>query len=204
MAVTENARHKLYQRLESVIGPDEADTIMELLPPVGWSQVATKDDLHQLEARVDTRFDALETSLRSEIASLGSELRSDTGTLRSDMVILGSELRSDIGTLRTELVTLGSELRSDIGTLRTELVTQGSELRSDMEALRSDMVTQGSELRHDIGTLRTELTVLEAKVDVGFAEVRTEMHHSLRSNMLATIGAFAAINSALAAFLTLV
>ena len=33
---------------------------MELLPPVGWADVATKHDLLMLEGRVDARFDIFE------------------------------------------------------------------------------------------------------------------------------------------------
>lgn len=45
MAVTEAKRHRLYQRLEEVLGAEEATTLMELVPPVGWADVATKADL---------------------------------------------------------------------------------------------------------------------------------------------------------------
>lgn len=45
MAVTEERRHGLYSKLEEVIGTEHAATAMELLPPVGWADVATKRDL---------------------------------------------------------------------------------------------------------------------------------------------------------------
>ena len=48
MAITEDARHRLYQRLEEVLGPEEAATLMEHLPPVGWADVATTRDLDNL------------------------------------------------------------------------------------------------------------------------------------------------------------
>jgi hypothetical protein len=32
---------------------------MEMLPPVGWADVATKRDLDALEQRLDTRFEAI-------------------------------------------------------------------------------------------------------------------------------------------------
>ena len=34
------------------MGSDEADTLMSLLPPVGWADVATKQDLAHLEIRI--------------------------------------------------------------------------------------------------------------------------------------------------------
>ena len=57
MAISEESRHHLYQRLEQVLGPAEATVLMEYLPPVGWADVATKRDLDVLENRMEARFD---------------------------------------------------------------------------------------------------------------------------------------------------
>jgi hypothetical protein len=56
MAVDERSRHELYRRLEDVLGPEAATTLIEHLPPVGWADVATKGALAQLEQRIDLRF----------------------------------------------------------------------------------------------------------------------------------------------------
>lgn len=56
--IDERARHELYRAVEELLGTRIADTLMALLPPVGWADVATKDDLLQLEARLDARLDA--------------------------------------------------------------------------------------------------------------------------------------------------
>jgi hypothetical protein len=85
MAITEKTRHELYRRLEEILGPDEANTLMEHLPPVGWADVATKEDLHQLETRLDARFEVLEFKLRSEMANLGSDLRTEMANLAIEM-----------------------------------------------------------------------------------------------------------------------
>lgn len=70
MAIDERDRHRLHQRLDDVLGATEAATLMAHLPPVGWAEVATKDDVtalgremnRQFDA-VDQRFDALETEM---------------------------------------------------------------------------------------------------------------------------------------------
>jgi hypothetical protein len=49
MTVDERARHQLFVRLEEVIGPDEATTLMEHLPPGGYTELATKQDLENLK-----------------------------------------------------------------------------------------------------------------------------------------------------------
>lgn len=64
MAIDERSRHELYLKLEEVLGPDEAATLMGHLPPVGWGDVVTKRDL-------DVRLEALENRV---LANLRSEL----------------------------------------------------------------------------------------------------------------------------------
>jgi hypothetical protein len=97
VAVTEASRYRLHQRLEEVLGPEQATTLMEHLPPVGWADVATKHDLAQLEERMGYRMDTLRAELRGEMA----ELRGEMGQLRA-------EVRGEISGLRAEL---HSELR---------------------------------------------------------------------------------------------
>ena len=60
MAISEESRHHLYQRLEQVLGPSEATVLMEHLPPVGWADVATKRDLDALETRMNMRFERVD------------------------------------------------------------------------------------------------------------------------------------------------
>jgi hypothetical protein len=66
MAVDERHRLQLADAAKRAFGDDAGITLMELLPPVGWADVATKQDLLPLEAkidRLDARFDELEERL---------------------------------------------------------------------------------------------------------------------------------------------
>lgn len=94
MTVDDRTRLNLHRKLDAVLGPEEADTLMAHLPPVTWQTVATKDDL-----------DALETRLRTE--------------LRTDMQTMETGLRSEMGTMETRLHT---EMHVGFATLRTEFV----------------------------------------------------------------------------------
>lgn len=81
MAVDERARHEPHRKLEEVLGPDQAATLMAHLPPVGWADVATKHDqillkgdLAQLEGRMLIRFDAQDARFDSKLDQLRAEM----------------------------------------------------------------------------------------------------------------------------------
>ena len=67
MAVTEESRYQLFQRFEELLGREGVSTLMELLPPVGWADVATKRDLDRLGSTLDARIDRLGVELRAEM-----------------------------------------------------------------------------------------------------------------------------------------
>jgi hypothetical protein len=84
MPLDERSRHLLYRRVEELMGSREATTLMELLPPVGWGDVATKQDLN---------------ILRTEMQSLRHQFHADMERLHrrvimwtSSMVVAGISL----------------------------------------------------------------------------------------------------------------
>jgi hypothetical protein len=89
MVVDERARHRLYQKLEQVLGSEEATVLMEHLPPMGWGEVATKADLGQLEQRMSLRLEALEHKLT---ARFESALRQQTRTFMIFIASFGVSL----------------------------------------------------------------------------------------------------------------
>lgn len=74
MAITEDRRHKLYSKLEEVIGTENASTAMEMLPPVGWADVATKADLEHLRVMIAKEMELLELRLTNAILQVKTDL----------------------------------------------------------------------------------------------------------------------------------
>src|SRR2546428_6175236 len=64
MTISEESRHRLYLRLEEVLGPEEASVLMEHLPPVGWADVATKRDL---DLKLDAAISRIEVRMEREL-----------------------------------------------------------------------------------------------------------------------------------------
>jgi hypothetical protein len=58
-------RDQLYRSAVQALGEEEADTLMTSLPPMDWSEIATKSDLRE----IDLKLDALEHKLTAAIES---------------------------------------------------------------------------------------------------------------------------------------
>ena len=67
MAITETQRTTLYRQLTDAIGQEAARTLMEQLPPSGWDQVATKDDVKASERLLQRELKASEKLLHGEL-----------------------------------------------------------------------------------------------------------------------------------------
>ena len=74
MALDERARHELFLRLEEVLGPESAETLMEMMPPVGWADVATNRDLDALALRFEVTDQRIEASEHKVLAAFRGEL----------------------------------------------------------------------------------------------------------------------------------
>ena len=56
MVATQARRAALYTNLVEQMGQEAAETLMDELPPGGWHQMATKEDLAGVELRLRTAF----------------------------------------------------------------------------------------------------------------------------------------------------
>ena len=57
MTTTETKRFRLRERLNGLMEEEHVTTLMDSLPPIGWERLATKEDLADLEERIDARID---------------------------------------------------------------------------------------------------------------------------------------------------
>src|SRR3954466_3500987 len=103
MLVGEGQRRALHDRLVEVLGVDQADVLMEHLPPSGWGDVARRSDL-----------DHLERILRMEISSAEVRLRGEISEFRGEMTGQIALLRGEMGELRGEMNGIRGDLKSDM------------------------------------------------------------------------------------------
>lgn len=116
---------------------DSAAVLMRLLPPVGWNDFATKQDLETLGKFMQLGFNNSLLELRNE---LRKEFVDETGILRNGMhgefVDLRKEMRSEFSAVRSEMNTefaaVRSELHHEIDGLRKEMNAGFLDLRKEM------------------------------------------------------------------------
>jgi hypothetical protein len=107
MSAKEPARHALYARLEDVLGPEHADTLMTHLPQHQSDQVATKSDI---------------AMIRSDMADFKTEVRADIKEIRTDIKDLRDIVRDQqkfyVGTVVGSMTALTAIFSLVVGMLR--------------------------------------------------------------------------------------
>ena len=63
MPVSEFQRHEVFTWLEEKMGPERAAIMMDLLPPVGWGDIATRTDLRTEMAKLEARIERSHSEL---------------------------------------------------------------------------------------------------------------------------------------------
>ena len=140
---------------------DSAAVLMRLLPPVGWNDFATKQDLETLGKFMQLGFNNSLLELRNE---LRKEFVDETGILRNGM--------------HGEFVDLRKEMRSEFAAVR-------SELHHEIDGLRKEMNTEFAAVRSE---LRYEIDGLRKEMNTGFLDLRKEMNNQTHRMFMAMLG----------------
>ena len=74
MAATQAQRAALYTSLVESMGEEAADTLMDQLPPSGWDQMATKEDLAGVELRLRAVLAAAVAEINTKFAETNGKL----------------------------------------------------------------------------------------------------------------------------------
>ena len=85
MSITEASRFQLRTAIGQILNGEAADTLMELLPPVGWADVATKTDLQHLRDELKGDINSLRVATKSDLQHLRNELKNDIDSLRNEL-----------------------------------------------------------------------------------------------------------------------
>ncbi len=124
MVVDERSRHELYRRLEEVLGPDAATTLIEHLPPVGWADVATRNDLAGLEQRMDLRLARVEERLEARFEGRFDSINERFTAMDDRITAAMCDLRATFEhEMRSQSDSFSQQLRSQTTTMVFGLVS---------------------------------------------------------------------------------
>jgi hypothetical protein len=135
--VSEIERRQLHKEVENIMSDDSAAVLMRLLPPVGWNDFATKQDLETLGNFMQLSFNNSMLELRNEMRK---EFVDETGILRNGM-------HGEFADLRKEMYTEFSAMRSE---MNTEFAAVRSELHYEIDVLRKEMNAGFLDLRKEM------------------------------------------------------
>ncbi len=85
MAATQSQRAALYVSLVDSMGEEAADTLMDQLPPSGWDQMATKDDLAGVEQRLQASLAVALAEINARFAETNAEFVESHAALQVTM-----------------------------------------------------------------------------------------------------------------------
>ena len=151
MAISEETRHQLFQRLEEVLGPEEATTLTEHPPPVGWADVATKRDIDALRVATKRDIDAVAFATQRDIQDLKHEIHELAASTQRDIHELAGSTQRDIADVKREIHELAGSTQREIheaavGAQR-DTTDLGQALRLEMVALETKI---GGRLEHEL------------------------------------------------------
>jgi hypothetical protein len=181
--VSEIERRQLHKEVENIMSDDSAAVLMRLLPPVGWNDFATKQDLETLGKFMQLGFNNSLLDLRNEMRK---EFVDETGILRNSMhgefVDLRNSMHGEFVDLRNsmqdEVTSLRNGMQDEFASFRKEVSTEFSATHSEMN---TEFAAVRSELHHEIDGLRKEM-------NTGFLDLRKEMNHQTHRMFMAMLG----------------
>ena len=123
-----------------ILNEEAADTLMELLPPVGWADVATKTDLQHLRDELKGDIQNLRVATKSDLQHLRDELKGDIHNLRNELKVdihnLRDELKGDMHALQlTFEATLEKRLHEQTKWLITTMIAMNTVMLAASVAL---------------------------------------------------------------------
>jgi hypothetical protein len=94
MAITDEDRNHLFNTLRETLGAKDAARMMELLPPLGWSDVARQRDVDRRFDEIDRRFDEIDRRFGElpQIFATKDDLRAQTNRYIGWMVVTNATL----------------------------------------------------------------------------------------------------------------
>ncbi len=129
MSITEYQRHELFNWFEEHMGKERATTMMNLVPPVGWGDVATSRDLELHRAATKADLEVLRADMHQDVQRLRQEMQDEFKAVRTEMndglSAVRTEMNDGLSAVRTEMNNSLKDVRTELASLRQDVSALG-------------------------------------------------------------------------------
>ena len=112
MPASEKKRLALLNRLIDVLGKEEAEALMDSLPPVDWHQLATKDDFFVLKSDIFALKSDIEAN-KAAIEANKAAIEANKAAIEASEQRLRTEMHAGFANIRTETAAEFKMLRAE-------------------------------------------------------------------------------------------
>ena len=166
MPASERQRLMLRNRLIEILGEQEADILMESLPPVYWHDLATKEDMKAAQDARDALEDRLRTEMNGKFVGFAANVHGEFANVHGEF----ANVRAEFANVRAEFANVHGEfanVRAEFANVYAEFKT----LRAENREFRGEMALQfAKQTRIMVFTmLGLAVPILGAVLTVGLA-----------------------------------
>ena len=132
MALTHAQRTSMFNTLAQVMGQDDAETLMQHLPPSGWDNVATKEDLRaglaETNAAMATGFAEIKEVITAGLAQAAVE-RAD---IKAQAAVERADIKAQAATERADIKAQAAVERAEIAKAMAAGLAQAATERAEI------------------------------------------------------------------------
>ena len=135
MAATQAQRAALYANLVDSMGEEAADTLMDQLPPTGWDQMATKEDLAGVELRMQAAFAAAMAEINAKFAETNASIVETNARITETNADLVVEMRKGFAEINGRFAEINgrfAETNASIAETNARITETNAELLVEM------------------------------------------------------------------------
>ena len=163
MSVSDTRRMEMYETLIDRLGGEPAATLMEFLPPGGWENVATKDDLRLLkedsrlvDERLTSKIDGLDSKIDTGLTAVHSKI--DTGLTAVHNKIDGLDNKIDTG-----LTAVHSKIDTGLTAVHSRIDGLDSKIDTGLTGLQDKIDGLDTKIDNSLTGLRGEFALAMAR-----------------------------------------
>jgi hypothetical protein len=144
MSISENERHQLFTWFEEQMGIERAATMTNLVPPVGWGDIATRRDFVNLDSKIHGAAEGLDAKIDRAVERLDAKIDGAVDRLDAKIDAVAGQLDAKISAVDVKIDAFAERLDNKFDALDSMCDRRFSALETRLDGLdaRLDRMNQ--------------------------------------------------------------